>query len=157
MSTIIPHKASCFSTSFSISRIHYKTNFPVLLGSRSLHGCWTCRLRRKKCDESQPSCSACVSYKLMCYGYGSKPKWMDGGKLEREQAIEVKRIVKEAVAKKRLYRMASKMRSPGHSRFEPPLPLSESVQYCPPNFLNQSTELIYHAFTVCAKRAFRWN
>ncbi|KAF2102885.1 hypothetical protein NA57DRAFT_71871 [Rhizodiscina lignyota] len=48
-------------------------------------GCWTCRLRRKKCDESKPHCHACTARKIECYGYGAKPEWMDGG--ERERAV----------------------------------------------------------------------
>ncbi|KAH8683805.1 fungal-specific transcription factor domain-containing protein [Ilyonectria robusta] len=45
-------------------------------GSRTRTGCWTCRLRRKKCDENTPTCSNCVSRGLHCYGYGDKPAWM---------------------------------------------------------------------------------
>ncbi|KAH7147177.1 fungal-specific transcription factor domain-containing protein [Dactylonectria estremocensis] len=45
-------------------------------GSRTKTGCWTCRLRRKKCDENIPTCSSCASRRLHCYGYGEKPGWM---------------------------------------------------------------------------------
>ncbi|KAJ3549492.1 hypothetical protein NM208_g470 [Fusarium decemcellulare] len=45
-------------------------------GSRTKSGCWTCRLRRKKCDEKKPACSNCESRGLDCYGYGQKPAWM---------------------------------------------------------------------------------
>ena len=30
-------------------------------GTRSRLGCWTCRLRRKKCDERRPACANCDS------------------------------------------------------------------------------------------------
>ncbi|KAG6038684.1 hypothetical protein E4U41_003895 [Claviceps citrina] len=52
---------------------------------RSKKGCWSCRLRKKKCDEGQPQCSTCESLRITCYGYGPKPQWMDNG--EREQAM----------------------------------------------------------------------
>jgi len=50
---------------------------------RSLNGCWICRLRHKKCDESLPWCENCLSLGLKCAGYGPRPEWMDGGTLER--------------------------------------------------------------------------
>ncbi|OBT39050.1 hypothetical protein VE00_10879 [Pseudogymnoascus sp. WSF 3629] len=56
------------------------------LASRSTHGCWTCRLRKKKCDENHPSCSRCTSLQIACDGYGPRPYWMDRGDLQREQA-----------------------------------------------------------------------
>ncbi|KAK4466024.1 hypothetical protein QBC42DRAFT_293648 [Cladorrhinum samala] len=36
---------------------------------RSRTGCITCRIRRVKCDEAQPSCQRCVSAKRQCDGY----------------------------------------------------------------------------------------
>ena len=47
-------------------------------GSRTTTGCYTCRLRKKKCDEQKPFCLTCCSREIMCYGYGSKPEWMHG-------------------------------------------------------------------------------
>lgn len=59
---------------------------PRKLASRSTHGCWTCRLRKKKCDENHPSCFRCTSLQIICDGYGPRPYWMDRGDLQREQA-----------------------------------------------------------------------
>ena len=70
------------------------------LPARSVNGCWTCRLRRKKCDERRPSCSTCVSLELDCHGYGPKPLWMDHGALQKAQALEFKRIVSQTKSKK---------------------------------------------------------
>jgi hypothetical protein len=42
-------------------------------------GCWTCRIRRKKCDEQRQgnSCHTCIRLKIDCLGWGSKrPDWM---------------------------------------------------------------------------------
>ncbi|KAF9243472.1 fungal-specific transcription factor domain-containing protein [Melanogaster broomeanus] len=49
-------------------------------------GCWTCRLRRKKCDEQREgdSCHTCNRLKIQCLGWGSKrPAWM-----RDKQAVE---------------------------------------------------------------------
>ncbi|KAF4627072.1 hypothetical protein G7Y89_g11081 [Cudoniella acicularis] len=67
---------------------------------RSKQGCWTCRLRKKKCDEAHPQCSTCESLSITCYGYGSKPEWMDGGEKERVMANSIKQIVKHTSRRK---------------------------------------------------------
>ena len=53
---------------------------------RSKTGCWTCRLRRKKCNEGGPPCTNCEARGVFCHGYGPKPPWKDRGEKEREQA-----------------------------------------------------------------------
>ncbi|KAI9648582.1 hypothetical protein NHQ30_003219 [Ciborinia camelliae] len=68
---------------------------------RSKQGCWTCRLRKKKCDERKPSpCSICESLAITCYGYGAKPEWMDNGPREKEMANSIKQIVKHTSRRK---------------------------------------------------------
>ncbi|KAM6529656.1 hypothetical protein FALCPG4_007784 [Fusarium falciforme] len=47
---------------------------------QSKFGCFTCKKRRVKCDESKPSCLRCLSYNLSCLGYprGAPPgPWLD--------------------------------------------------------------------------------
>ncbi|KAH8733612.1 fungal-specific transcription factor domain-containing protein [Ilyonectria robusta] len=61
---------------------------------RSKQGCWTCRLRKKKCDERQPVCAVCESLLITCYGYGPKPEWMDDGEEEKAMISSIKHIVK---------------------------------------------------------------
>lgn len=61
---------------------------------RSSQGCWTCRLRRKKCDENHPVCHACGSLEITCHFGDDKPPWMDGGPLQKEMADQLKRQVK---------------------------------------------------------------
>lgn len=63
--------------------------------------CWTCRLRRKKCDESRPSCSTCKFLELSCHGYGKKPEWMDRGILEKGQRLQIKHIIRNRKLKRR--------------------------------------------------------
>ncbi|KAF2812002.1 uncharacterized protein BDZ99DRAFT_285148 [Mytilinidion resinicola] len=69
--------------------------------SRSTTGCWTCRLRRKKCDEQSPACSVCTSLALTCHGYGPRPQWMDGQARESWMAENIRRVVKETASQKR--------------------------------------------------------
>ncbi|KAI8625187.1 fungal-specific transcription factor domain-containing protein [Xylariaceae sp. FL1651] len=61
---------------------------------RSKQGCWTCRLRKKKCDETHPECLTCKSLSITCYGYGPKPDWMDSGELERAVVSDMKETIK---------------------------------------------------------------
>ncbi|CAL3962325.1 unnamed protein product [Diplocarpon coronariae] len=67
---------------------------------RSKQGCWTCRLRRKKCDERREVCSVCESLGVTCYGYGPKPEWMDGGEREKAVAASIKQVVKHTSRRK---------------------------------------------------------
>lgn len=47
---------------------------------RTRTGCWTCRTRRKKCDEGRPFCQACQVLGLVCEGYGVRLKWAIRGR-----------------------------------------------------------------------------
>ncbi|EPE27447.1 Zn2/Cys6 DNA-binding protein [Glarea lozoyensis ATCC 20868] len=67
---------------------------------RSKQGCWTCRLRKKKCDERRDICTTCESLTITCYGYGAKPDWMDGGEKERAMGNSIKQIVKHTSRRK---------------------------------------------------------
>ncbi|KAL1961390.1 hypothetical protein VTO42DRAFT_118 [Malbranchea cinnamomea] len=68
---------------------------------RSHDGCWTCRLRRKKCDEKEPICSPCLGLGLTCHRSRQKPVWMDGGAREKAERVRVKMAVAKAVKKRR--------------------------------------------------------
>ncbi|KAJ4373838.1 hypothetical protein N0V83_002577 [Neocucurbitaria cava] len=74
--------------------------------TKSFSGCWTCRLRRKKCDETRPVCDACASLHIVCYFDQTKPEWMDGGVRQEEMAERVKREVKEKAYLRREERAA---------------------------------------------------
>ncbi|KAI1648984.1 fungal-specific transcription factor domain-containing protein [Daldinia loculata] len=62
---------------------------------RSSNGCWTCRLRRKKCDETRPVCDVCAALHITCHYDQDKPEWMDGGVRQEEMAGRLKHEVKE--------------------------------------------------------------
>ncbi|KAK9482886.1 fungal-specific transcription factor domain-containing protein [Lipomyces starkeyi] len=68
---------------------------------RSSDGCWTCRLRRKKCDRKHPVCDACAALHITCHYDQDKPEWMDGGVRQEEMAERLKREVKEKAHRRR--------------------------------------------------------
>ncbi|ODH46097.1 hypothetical protein GX48_07817 [Paracoccidioides brasiliensis] len=53
---------------------------------RSKTGCVTCRRRKKKCDETKPSCLNCQKNAVVCEGYPVKEVWKSG-KQKMEEAI----------------------------------------------------------------------
>lgn len=61
--------------------------------SLSRSGCWTCRIRHKKCDEISPECLECESRTITCHGYGRRPHWMDDPALLSAEKQRIKRIV----------------------------------------------------------------
>jgi len=75
--------------------------------SRSHSGCWTCRARRKKCPERSLPCTTCSSLNLLCYGYGPRPDWMDGGVEEKTKVVEFKTAVKQNLRQRRRSRAQS--------------------------------------------------
>lgn len=77
-------------------------------GARSTKGCWTCRLRKKKCDEGKPVCLTCNNLSVTCHRYGPKPEWMDGKGREKDMAETIRHVVKETTAEKK--RIAMKRR-----------------------------------------------
>ncbi len=79
-------------------------------GGRSTDGCWTCRLRHKKCDQRRPGCRSCTSRHIPCHGYAERPDWFDGGARERACRDEIKRAVKNHV--KRVKRELSRPTAP---------------------------------------------
>ncbi|KAF2197763.1 hypothetical protein GQ43DRAFT_380212 [Delitschia confertaspora ATCC 74209] len=59
---------------------------------RSRTGCFTCRLRRKKCDEGKPSCRACKHLGLKCEY--KRPMWWSNNEQRRQQKEIIKNIIK---------------------------------------------------------------
>ncbi|KAK0204554.1 fungal-specific transcription factor domain-containing protein [Desarmillaria ectypa] len=55
-------------------------------GTRTKSGCYTCRIRRKKCDETRNRnghCNTCVRLKVQCLGFGNKrPRWLTKSKCD---------------------------------------------------------------------------
>ncbi|KAJ2975095.1 hypothetical protein NQ176_g5710 [Zarea fungicola] len=59
---------------------------------RSRSGCYTCRLRRKKCDEGAPYCTACQHLGLECEY--KRPLWWSNNDARRRNKEDIKIIIK---------------------------------------------------------------
>ncbi|KAI9676243.1 MAG: hypothetical protein M1829_003072 [Trizodia sp. TS-e1964] len=59
---------------------------------RSRSGCFTCRLRRKKCDEGKPACKACKHLGLQCEY--KRPTWWGHNEQRKQQKEAIKAIIK---------------------------------------------------------------
>ncbi|KAJ6512966.1 fungal-specific transcription factor domain-containing protein [Mycena sanguinolenta] len=61
---------------------------------RAKSGCYTCRIRRKKCDERQNQdghCDTCVRLRLQCLGFGAKrPEWLRESRNVTEMRDKIK-------------------------------------------------------------------
>jgi hypothetical protein len=58
---------------------------------RSKNGCWTCRIRKKKCTEERPHCQACINLGLECDGYELvKPAFMRDAMTQRRRLDAIK-------------------------------------------------------------------
>ncbi|KAF7551755.1 hypothetical protein G7Z17_g4804 [Cylindrodendrum hubeiense] len=64
--------------------------------NRGRIGCWTCRIRHRKCDELLPVCKECSSRQIPCYGYDAKPPaWMNDAQRLNSELQNIKHTVKE--------------------------------------------------------------
>ncbi|KAI0925529.1 hypothetical protein AcW1_007951 [Taiwanofungus camphoratus] len=87
------------SSASAAARSQKKTGAPKPKGAvRAKSGCYTCRIRRKKCDE-QPNadgaCQTCVRLRLQCLGFGAKrPDWMR----ENNSVTELREKIKTFLA-----------------------------------------------------------
>ncbi|KAL2137278.1 hypothetical protein VTI74DRAFT_5009 [Chaetomium olivicolor] len=69
--------------------------------TRNSGGCWTCRVRRKRCDQERPLCQACLALEIDCLYSDDKPEWMDGAERQKQKAEWLKREVKRKAAHRR--------------------------------------------------------
>ncbi|KAL2395791.1 hypothetical protein ABEF95_011452 [Exophiala dermatitidis] len=49
---------------------------PEKLRTRTLTGCYTCRERKLKCDDTRPACKRCIALGVECQGYEVKLSWL---------------------------------------------------------------------------------
>lgn len=60
---------------------------------RSRNGCWTCRLRRKRCTQEKPHCFECFRLNLKCDGYSeTKPDFMTNKSIAKRKMSKIKKI-----------------------------------------------------------------
>lgn len=81
-------------------------------------GCFTCRLRRKKCDEGSPTCAACRHLGLQCEY--KRPEWWSNNDERRQHKEDIKNIIKRK-------KLAEKSSHALHTSFSPPPGLSHSL------------------------------
>ncbi|PYI15410.1 C6 transcription factor NosA [Aspergillus violaceofuscus CBS 115571] len=94
--TMIPIKAEDLSQPSSSSEgtsTRATDKLPMKLHKRSRSGCFTCRLRRKKCDEKHPSCSACINLCVKCEY--KRPVWWGNAEQRRIQKERIKNKIKQ--------------------------------------------------------------
>ncbi|KAH1800645.1 hypothetical protein KXX35_004063, partial [Aspergillus fumigatus] len=60
---------------------------------RSRSGCYTCRLRRKKCDESHPACKNCTNLCVRCEY--KRPDWWASAEQRRVQKERIKARIRQ--------------------------------------------------------------
>ncbi|GLA83240.1 hypothetical protein AtubIFM56815_007432 [Aspergillus tubingensis] len=60
---------------------------------RSRSGCFTCRVRRKKCDEFRPNCAACTKLGLRCE-YRT-PQWWATVEMRKRQKERIKQRIRQ--------------------------------------------------------------
>ncbi|KAF5648675.1 Zn2 Cys6 DNA-binding protein [Fusarium sp. NRRL 52700] len=104
-------------------------------GTRSRKGCLTCRIRKKKCDEGLPACSACRSRNLACYGFNvpspswirSKASWKDVLESNEARALRTVAELRYRVSRK----LDSRDTASGSTGLMPPDSGSNSNEYEP--------------------------
>ncbi|KAF8843692.1 hypothetical protein BDN67DRAFT_923411 [Paxillus ammoniavirescens] len=106
---------------------------------RAKSGCYTCRIRRKKCDEqanADGSCATCVRLRLQCLGFGAKrPDWLR----ENRNVIELRDKIKTFLASQGMIKGHSGS-GPRSSEQEPQI-LSLSSDYSSPSNSPQTPTL----------------
>ncbi|KAF9065090.1 fungal-specific transcription factor domain-containing protein [Rhodocollybia butyracea] len=95
-----------------------KTGAPKAKGAvRAKSGCYTCRIRRKKCDErpdAEGRCETCLRLRLQCLGFGAKrPDWLR----ENNNVVELRDKIKSFLASQGMIK--------GHSGSGPRAPEQE--------------------------------
>ena len=74
-----PRPSLKMSTSSARERRRLLITDPLATSARLRTGCWTCRIRKKRCDESPNEagiCGECDRLAIKCLGWGEKrPEW----------------------------------------------------------------------------------
>lgn len=65
------------------------------VGVKSTTGCWTCRIRHKKCPEQHPICVECQRFQLSCHYSRSRPKYMSVPELRHQKLTEIRQVTRQ--------------------------------------------------------------
>jgi len=93
-------------------------------------GCWTCRLRRKKCEEQREeeggACETCRRLQIECLGWGSKrPEWMK----DKKAQDEYKARIKATLLSNNIIRVQQRTYVPSNAQSLPSPPVVPSQSY----------------------------
>lgn len=103
---------------------------------RSRSGCFTCRLRRKKCDEGKPGCTACSKLSIQCEY--KRPMWWGNADLRRQHKENIKNQIKSM-------KIAEKQAAAQHMPLPTP-PSSSMSMGTPPSLYHSPSD------EMCRKR-----
>lgn len=53
--------------------------------ARSRNGCWVCRIKHLKCDETRPVCSNCTRFGIQCDYSPNRPSYVSNSELRRQK------------------------------------------------------------------------
>lgn len=93
-------------------------------------GCFTCRLRRKKCDENHPACSACVNLSVRCEY--KRPVWWGNTEQRRLQKERIKNKIKQTKMIERSNNHSGMLMPLRYTRFQTNKSLNIRTQPIPP-------------------------
>ncbi|KAH7275471.1 fungal-specific transcription factor domain-containing protein [Fusarium solani] len=108
-------------------------------GTRSRHGCLTCRRRHRKCDEEKPACKVCRKTGRECE-YGSDLKWATVGHASSFTTRHNKRT-RENRARRRLGDSSQRSRTPSAASNQLRLIDNEPSTVPPNSTTNQNGDL----------------
>ncbi|KAH8148933.1 uncharacterized protein LAJ45_06907 [Morchella importuna] len=91
---------------------------------RSRTGCFTCRLRRKKCDEGKPLCKACKHLGLSCEY--KRPVWWGNVDQRKRQKETIKMLIKRTKLSEKV-NQASPMSADSPPELSRSLPTSDTL------------------------------
>ncbi|KAE8449505.1 hypothetical protein EG329_008114 [Mollisiaceae sp. DMI_Dod_QoI] len=92
--------------------------------SRSGTGCWTCRLRKKKCDDARPVCGPCEFRNITCHGFGLKPDFLCSAEDQKVELAKIQQAVNDSFKARRAFRVSKKSTRPSQPR--PVIPAAPS-------------------------------
>lgn len=97
-------------------------------------GCFTCRLRRKKCSEEQPFCQTCINLNIPCEY--ERPLWWYNQKEKRDYKRSLKDVIQQNKFQMKRVRQSSKSNTPKAAAsgrvMKPNLKPQDSISRPPP-------------------------
>jgi hypothetical protein len=100
---------------YTLTQPYILNHFHSMIGPlTNISGCFTCRLRRKKCDEGKPQCRACKHLGLACEY--KRPVWWGNVDARKRQKEHIKILIKRT----KLTEKAAHLTSPPGSIDSPP-------------------------------------